>query len=180
MHLAIELAAIGIACWAAWALPDATTLWVGCLLGWTLLALGWIDWEHMVLPDVLTLPLLLLGLVATWIIAPALLADHALVDHLGAAVAGYLAFRALEIGYRRLRGRDGLGQGDAKLLAAAGACRWPGEAAARWSCWVGHFRGSALLFMRLRGTCVSATTALPFGPGLALALWIVWLYGIPS
>ncbi len=82
-----------------------------------MLALGWIDWDNMVLPDVLTL-LLLLGLVATWILAPASLADH-----VAAAIAGYPAFRALEICYRRLRGRDGLGQGDAKLLAAAGAYR---------------------------------------------------------
>jgi leader peptidase (prepilin peptidase)/N-methyltransferase len=173
MHLAIELAALGVACWAAWELPDTTTLWIGCLLGWALLALGWIDWENMILPDVLTLPLLLLGLLATWILAPASLADHA-----GAAVAGYLAFRALEIGYRRLRGRDGLGQGDAKLLAAAGA--WAGLEALPLVVLGGALAGlCAALFMRLRGAQVGATTALPFGPGLALALWIVWLY-VPS
>jgi leader peptidase (prepilin peptidase) / N-methyltransferase len=179
MHLAIELAAIGVACWAAWVLPDTTMLWIGCGLGWTLLALGWIDWDNMVLPDVLTLPLLLLGLVATWILAPALLADRLLADHVGAAVAGYLAFRALEIGYRRLRGRDGLGRGDAKLLAAAGA--WVGLQALPLVVLGGALAGlCAALFMRLRGTRVSATTALPFGPGLALALWVVWLYAVPS
>jgi leader peptidase (prepilin peptidase)/N-methyltransferase len=174
MHLAIELAAIGVTGWATWAVPDTTTLWIGCLLGWTLLALGWIDWENMVLPDVLTLPLLLLGLTATWILAPALLADH-----LGAAVAGYLAFRALEIGYRKLRGRDGLGQGDAKLLAAAGA--WVGLQALPLVVLGGALAGlCAALFMRLRGAHISATTALPFGPGLALALWVVWLYVLPT
>ena len=125
MHLAVELAALGVAAWAASVLADAPTLWAGCVLGWTLLALGWIDWTHMVLPDALTLPLVLAGLGVTWRLEP-----EALTDHAAAAIAGYVAFRLLELGYRRLRGRDGLGQGDAKLAAACGA-------------WVGT-RGAAL------------------------------------
>ncbi len=171
MHLGVELAALGVAAWAAMTLPDAPTLWLGCALGWTLLALGWIDWLHMILPDVLTLPLVLMGLAATWILDPDAVADHA-----AAAALGYLAFRALEIGYRRLRGRDGLGQGDAKLLAAAGA--WVGLAALPMVIFGGAVAGlCAALVMRLRGERIGATTALPFGPALALALWVVWLYG---
>jgi leader peptidase (prepilin peptidase)/N-methyltransferase len=171
MHLAVELAALGVAAWALTALPDASTLWAGCALGWTLLALGWIDWQHMILPDVLTLPLVLMGLAATWLLDPDAIADHAC-----AAVLGYLAFRALEIGYRRLRGRDGLGQGDAKLLAAAGA--WVGLGALPMVIFGGAVAGlGAALLLRLRGARVGAGTALPFGPPLALALWVVWLYG---
>ena len=75
----------------------------------------------MLLPDALTLPLILAGLGATLLYDPADITEHA-----AAAAAGYLAFRAIEIAYRRLRGRDGLGQGDAKLMAAAGA--WLGLA----------------------------------------------------
>jgi len=173
MHLAVELAAIGVACWAGAVLPDATTLWFGCVLGWTLLALGWIDWEHMILPDVLTLPLVLIGLAATWTLEPESLADHA-----GAAVLGYLAFRALATGYRRLRGRDGLGQGDAKLLAAAGA--WAGLAALPLIVVGGSVMGlCAALVIRLRGERIGPATALPFGPALAFALWVVWLFGLP-
>jgi leader peptidase (prepilin peptidase)/N-methyltransferase len=171
MHLAVELAALGIAVWAAWVVTDVTTVWIGCALGWTLLALGWIDWRHMILPDVLTLPLVLMGLAATWIRAP-----DSLVDHAAAAVAGYLVFRALEIGYRRLRGRDGLGQGDAKLLAAAGA--WVGVAGLPFVILGGAVAGLCVaLVWRLRGEQVGAATALPFGTCLALALWTVWLYG---
>jgi leader peptidase (prepilin peptidase)/N-methyltransferase len=171
MHLAVELAALGIAVWAAWVVTDVTTVWIGCALGWTLLALGWIDWRHMILPDVLTLPLVLMGLAATWILAP-----DSLVDHAAAALAGYLVFRALEIGYRRLRGRDGLGQGDAKLLAAAGA--WVGVAGLPFVILGGAVAGLCVaLVWRLRGEQVGAATALPFGTCLALALWTVWLYG---
>ncbi len=171
MHLAVELAALGIAGWVAFVVTDATTVWISCALGWTLLALGWIDWRHMLLPDVLTLPLVLMGLAATWVLEPA-----ALVDHAAAAVAGYLVFRALEIGYRRLRGRDGLGQGDAKLLAAAGA--WVGLAGLPFVILGGALAGLCVaLLMHLRGEQVGATTALPFGTCLAFALWMVWLYG---
>jgi leader peptidase (prepilin peptidase)/N-methyltransferase len=171
MHLAVELAALGVAVWAACALPDAGAIWIGCVLGWTLLALGWIDWQHMLLPDLLTLPLLLAGLAATAILVPESLADHA-----AASVAGYLAFRALDIVYRRLRGRDGLGQGDAKLLAAAGA--WVGLAALPTVVLGGAIAGIGIaLLMRLNGERIGAATALPFGTALAFATWLVWLYG---
>ncbi len=58
-HPAIELAATGVAAWVILADTDPTRLWVDCLLGWVLLALSWIDWQCMRLPDALTLPLLL-------------------------------------------------------------------------------------------------------------------------
>jgi leader peptidase (prepilin peptidase)/N-methyltransferase len=171
-HLAVELGAVGVAVWAASVLGDAATLWAGCLLGWILLALGWIDWEHMRLPDSLTLPLLLVGLAATWALEPDALTDHAI-----AAVAGYAAFRLLEFGYRALRGRDGLGQGDAKLAAAAGG--WAGLAALPIIVFGAALMGLCIaLAAQLRGQRVGPATALPFGPALALALWVVWLYGL--
>ena len=91
-------------------------VWIDCALGWTLLTLAWIDWTSLLLPDVLTLPLLLAGLTLTLTLRPDDLADHCL-----AAALGYLSFQGLALLYRRLRGRDGLGGGDAKLIAAAGA-----------------------------------------------------------
>ncbi len=170
MHVAVELAAIGVAAWAACVLPGDATLWLGCLLGWTLLALGWIDWRTMLLPDLLTLPLLLAGLGAAWLLEPDALADRA-----AAAVLGYLAFRAIEVGYRKLRGRDGLGQGDAKLLAAAGA--WTGLAALPLIVFSAAVAGLCVALVgHLRGARIGAATAVPFGPALALALWLVWLY----
>jgi leader peptidase (prepilin peptidase)/N-methyltransferase len=94
---------------------------VNCGLGWTLLTLAGIDCNRFLLPDVLTLPLLMAGLTLTLMIQPSALTDYCL-----AQVPAYISFQGLAFGYRRLRGRDGLGGGDAELSAAAGA--WCGLA----------------------------------------------------
>jgi leader peptidase (prepilin peptidase)/N-methyltransferase len=170
-HLAIELAALGVALWALTAEADPVRLWIDCGLGWALLALAWIDWRHFRLPDVLTLPLLLGGLAVTWLEAPEDLTDHAV----GAAVA-YLGFRVLAWSYRAIRGRDGLGQGDAKLLAAGGA----------WLGW--RALADVILIAAVCGIVVALLTAvrrgrldggarIPFGPCLGFSVWVVWLYG---
>jgi leader peptidase (prepilin peptidase) / N-methyltransferase len=169
-HLLIELAALVPAIWAA-SLDDGTRLWADCVLGWTLLALSWIDWRHMILPDALTLPLVLAGLGAGWLFDPDNISDHAI----GAAI-GWLLFRGVAWGYRLARGRDGLGEGDAKLLAASGA----------WVTWMGlpevmlvaALTGLAVaLAGKLAGRKMEAQTAIPFGPCLAFATWLAWLYG---
>ena len=168
-HPAVEVAATLVAASAAWAGDGAADVWLGCLLGWTLLALAWIDWEWLRLPDALTLPLIVAGLVATWHLDRAAIADHA-----GAALVGYAALRGLNALYRRLRGRDGLGEGDAKLLAACGA--WVGLAALPWLLVLAALAGLGLAASRgVRGERLGATTALPFGSCLAAALWLVWL-----
>jgi len=168
-HLIIELAALAVALWAI-TVDDGARLWADCVLGWTLLALAWIDARHMILPDVLTLPLVLAGLGFAWFLEPDRIADHAA----GAGV-GWLLFWAVSRLYRLMRGRDGLGEGDAKLLAASGA----------WVTWAGlgpvmlvaSLTGLAqALSLRLRGTETTAQTAIPFGPPLAFATWLVWLY----
>ena len=167
--VAVEAAALGVAGWAATA-SDGPGVWLTCLLGWTLLTAAWIDIRAMILPDVLTLPLLLAGLIVTAAISPDALTDRAL-----AAGLGYLVLAGTALAYRRLRGRDGLGLGDAKLLAALGA--WlglnglPGVLLLA-SCSGLLAAGAALLL----GKRVTATTAIPFGPFLALAGWLVWLY----
>jgi len=171
-HVGIELAAIAVAAWATLAMPgaDAAALWVDCALGWWLLSLAWIDWDHLRLPDVLTLPLVVAGLLATWVLEPQAAADHA-----AAAALAYLAFRGIALAYRLLRGREGLGQGDAKLLAASGA--WVGLAGLP-----GVVLGAALtaLAVALGQRLVRRTAAdvpIPFGPYLALATWVVRVYG---
>lgn len=167
---AMELAALALAAWAA-ASASGTALLFGCALGWGLLALAAIDLRHYILPNALTLPLVPLGLFAAWLNDPA-----ELVPHMIGAAAGYLAFLLVAQGYRRLRHRDGLGLGDAKLLAVAGA----------WVSWQGLpsvvLLGACaslvwLLLERLRGGAIRLEQRVAFGPGLCLGLWLVWLYG---
>ncbi len=168
-HWLVELAAVAVAAWVALA-GVGPALWVDCGLGWALLALAWIDWESMRLPDALTLPLIPAGLFATLWLEPDQATGHAV-----AAALGYAAFRGLAWLYRRLRGREGLGGGDAKLLAALGA--WVGLEGLPTVLLGGAVVGLAVAAgMALRGRAVGAATAIPFGPCLALAGFAVRLH----
>ena len=166
----IELAAIAVPLTAAIA-GHGGEIWLDCLLGWWLLALAWIDIRRWLLPDPLTLPLVIAGLVVTAMLDPVKLTEHAL----GAAL-GYLSLRVVASLYRALRGREGLGRGDAKLLAASGA--WLGAGAlpqvVLGAAVTGLFAAGCL---QLAGIRLRASSALPFGPFLALATWLAWLFG---
>lgn len=177
-HPAVELSAVLVAAIvvSAWSVrgaagsAGATWLWSGCILGWTTLALAWIDLRCMRLLDALTLPLLLLGLLSCRLLDP-----DALPAHAAAAVLGYLCFTGLAWSYRRLRGRDGLGPGDAKLLAASGA--WIGLTALPT---LVLLAAVATLLVALPSRAARAQTPIPFGPGLAFSLFAVWLYAAPG
>jgi leader peptidase (prepilin peptidase)/N-methyltransferase len=171
MHFWIEVAALAVAVSAAWRVPGGPFLWTGCVLGWTLLTLAWIDARTLRLPDLLTLPLAVAGLLQAAWLEPDRLAERAL-----AAAGAYAVLFLLAWAYRVLRKRDGLGMGDAKLLAAAGA--WLGVAPLPWVAVAGSLL--ALLFaavMRVRGMRLSGATRIPFGPFLAAAFWGAWLVG---
>ena len=164
----VELAAVAIAL-SAVLVDGGEGAWLDCLLGWWLLTLGWIDLRRWLLPDVLTLPLVLAGLAAAAAFDPTGLTQRAL----GAAV-GYTSLAAVAALYQKLRGHEGLGRGDAKLLAASGA--WVGVAALPQVILVASLL--ALLIaagLRLTGIRLGARSAMPFGPFLALATWVVWL-----
>ncbi|MCC7046309.1 MAG: prepilin peptidase [Alphaproteobacteria bacterium] len=170
-----ELAALGLAAWAVWTVPPGWPVWAICALGWGLLALALIDARHFLLPDALTLPVLAVGLArglaggAHW---PIGLAEAAV-----GAGSGYLVLTALGLIYRRLRGRDGLGGGDAKLLAAAGA----------WTGWIGlpsvvliaavAALGWTAVDAALRRRRIKGGEPVAFGVFLALGTWLVVLYG---
>jgi leader peptidase (prepilin peptidase)/N-methyltransferase len=169
-HPGIELAALGVALSAVMVL-SGWLLWASLGLGWALLTLAAIDWREFVLPDVITLPLIPSGLMVAWAIDPALLGGHVL-----GAFAGFAALALIASVYRRVRGREGLGLGDAKLLAAAGA----------WLGWHGLpsvvlIAAVSALAMALAaafgGGKLAWTSRIAFGPHLALAFWLVWLFG---
>jgi leader peptidase (prepilin peptidase)/N-methyltransferase len=88
----------------------------------------------------------------------------------------YLSFQGLALAYRRLRGRDGLGGGDAKLIAAAGA--WCGLEALPFVVLGSAVAGLlAALVLALAGRGVTSRTQIAFGPCIAVAFWLAWLHG---
>ena len=141
------------------------------MLGWVLLTLAVIDWRHFLLPDSLTLPLIAGGLLVVWYLNP-----ESLVDHGIGAAAGFLLLVIVATAYRRLRKREGIGLGDAKLLASAGAwLGWQGLSSVVLIAAATGLAG-ALLQARLAGQ-LDAKRPVPFGSYLAGGFWLVWLYG---
>lgn len=128
----------------------------------TLLALGWIDAETGLLPDMLSLPLLWLGLLVNLGGAFTALPDAVL-----GAAAGYLALWCVCYVFLLFTGRMGMGHGDFKLLAALGA--WLGWASLPWVLLVSSSLALiAALALRLAGR-LKAGEPLHFGPYLAAA-----------
>jgi leader peptidase (prepilin peptidase)/N-methyltransferase len=167
-HAVLELAGAIVGAVALAAHPGLLGL-VTALFGWWLLLIATLDLEHQWLPDRLTLPLIALGLAAAWAGFGPPLGERAL----GAAI-GWATLLLIALLYRRLRGREGMGGGDPRLMAALGA--WVGI----WQLPVillgaGLLGLAEVLGMRLRGEIVTATTRLPLGTLLALAAWPVWL-----
>lgn len=166
-HPALELLGAAVPLWAAMTVPEGA-FWLSCGLGWGLLTLAAVDAASFRLPLLGTLPLLAGGLAAVQILAQAEFPAHA-----AAAAIAWVSFEAIAWAYRRLRGRDGLGGGDAWLLAAGGA--WAGPAALPGIVFLAAI--AAILWGCLATRRFEATLAVPFGPFLALAIWIAWLYG---
>ena len=164
----VEFSAIAIAV-ISYALFGATiAAGLAAIFGWSLLALAAIDFETGYLPDWLTLPLIAVGLLANLNgrFVP-------LTDAVIGALAGYGAFRLIAFVFRRMRNYDGLGQGDAKLLAAVGA--WTG-----WATLPGTVLAAALSTLAIVGVAalggakLSAKSELPFGPGLCAAGFVLF------
>ena len=145
---------------------------VALLLSWFLIAASGIDLRTTLLPDQLTLPLLWLGLIAAVFelyVTP--------VAAIWGAVAGYLCLWSVYWVFKWLTGREGMGYGDFKLLAALGAfCGWQGLLPiVLMSSLIGAVVGGA--FLLIAGQ--DRHTQLPFGPYLAVAGWLQFLYGEP-
>ena len=170
---AFELAGLVLAAEALLAVGAGWLAIVSLLFGLCLLTIAVIDARHYVVPDRLSLPLVVAGLLVA-IVEPRL--DP--VAHLIGAAAGFLFMQAVAWTYRRLRGRDGLGGGDAKLFAAAGAwVAWQGLPLVLLIASAGGLL--AVLVLALSGRRLGLGDALPFAPFLALGTWLVWLHAPP-
>ena len=154
----------------AWFFDLSPALLGAALLTWALIALTMIDIDHQLLPDDITLPLLWLGLIFNISGTYASLSDAVI-----GAVAGYLILWGIYWAFKLLTGKEGMGYGDFKLLAALGA--WLGWQALPLiillSSLVGAVCGIALMIIKRRGKEIP----IPFGPYLAMAGWIALLWG---
>ncbi len=137
---------------------------------WALIPLFMIDFDHQLLPDSITLPLLWGGLLLS---LPAVFIDST-ASIIGAA-AGYLSLWLIYHLFRLITGKEGMGYGDFKLLGAIGA--WVGWQAlpvvVLFSSLVGAVLGIGLILLRGR----DHNLPMPFGPFLASAGWLTLLWG---
>lgn len=144
------------------------------LLTWTLLALAVIDFETQLLPNRITKPGMVVGLLinASAVFWPGL-ALTTPMDALLGVVIGYGSLWLLATGYLKMTGRHGMGGGDLKLLGLVGA--WLGWQAVFMTLFVAAISGGlvAILFL-LRGK--GRQYAIPFGPYLALGAWLVLVW----
>ena len=140
------------------------------LLSWALISLSLIDYDTKLLPDLITLPLLWLGLLLS---LGSLFTDP--ISAIIGATAGYLSLWTVYQLFKLLTGKEGMGYGDFKLLALLGA--WLG-----WqqlpqiivlSALVGTLVGVLLIALRGRDRSIP----IPFGPYLATAGWLTLLWG---
>lgn len=147
---------------------DPIALALSLVLFAALIALSVIDARTYRLPDWLTLPLIPAGLLAA-----VLMGEPLWLHALGGAL-GYGALVAIELAYKRLRGRPGLGRGDAKLFAAGGA--WCGALALPIILLLASLAALAyVLAIQLMGRrAVTADTMIAFGPFLAFAIGLTW------
>ena len=166
----IELTCAGLFAAVAWRLDSHSSLWLWCGFAAALLALSMIDWDTTVLPDALTLPLLWAGLLASaagWTIP----LTHALIG----TACGYLSLWAVYWLFKLATGKEGMGYGDFKLLAALGA--WLG-----WQALLPIILGASILGavvgigMKVSGA-LREGRYVPFGPFLAGAGMTVMLVG---
>ena len=145
--------------------------------GWTLaaamsviavlVALTFIDFDTQLLPDQLTIPLMWAGLAAS---LPAGRAPEALVG----AIAGYLSLWSVYWAFKLATGKEGMGYGDFKLLAALGA--WLGWQALVPIVLIASVAGAVVgLALMARGN--GRDTPIAFGPWLAIAGWAVMMWG---
>lgn len=149
-------------------------VWFTCALlifTYMIITAAFIDFDTMLLPDAITLPLMWFGIVLSVLhITPV-----TLYDSIVGAIVGYLSLWTLYWAFKLLTGKDGMGYGDFKLLAALGA--WLGWNALPMvilmSSLIGVIFGMIQLTMQKKGM----DRSFPFGPYLAIAGWCYLMYG---
>lgn len=165
----VELLTAALSVWVASQSSFGWPLAFGLLLTWLLIAMSFIDLDHYLLLDDLTYSLLWTGLLLSVLGGP-ISPSSAILG----ALCGYLSLWSLAALFKLLTGKDGMGGGDFKLLAALGA--WLGASQLPLVVLLASLSGLAIVLVAslLQRRLVRQ---IPFGPSLALAGFLCWLYG---
>jgi len=177
----IELLTAVLSALVAWRFGFGIEAAAAILLTWSLIAISMIDIDHQIIPDSLSLPLIWIGLTLS-LFNPM---DGAIVlfvepkDAIVGALAGYLSLWSIYHLFRMITGKEGMGYGDFKLLAALGA--WLGLGShglilpliIMLSAVVGAVTGIAMIIFKRHDRNIP----IPFGPYLAAAGWIAMMGG---
>jgi leader peptidase (prepilin peptidase) / N-methyltransferase len=166
----IELLTAVMSAVIVWKFGPTWAAVAGLVFTWVLVAASGIDLRTQLLPDQLTLPLLWLGLLLS--VIPVFVDPKTAI--VGAAI-GYLSLWSVYWLFKLLTGKEGMGFGDFKLLAALGAWMGPGALLPiiLLSSLVGAVIGGAMIALRKHGRDVP----MPFGPFIAMAGWIWFVAG---
>lgn len=166
----VELLTGAGSAWLTWHFGFTLEAGLLVLLTWALITLTFIDLDHQLLPDSITLPLVWMGL---------LINTQGIFTSLESAVigaaAGYLVLWSVYWLFKLLTGKEGMGYGDFKLLAAIGA--WGGFQILPLVILLSSVVGVVLAFALIAFRRHQAQNPLPFGPYLAIAGWIAMVWG---
>ncbi len=167
---AIELLSGILSTWVAWHFGFNLMALAGLVLTWGLIALAFIDYDHQLLPDDITLPLLWIGLLfnIASVFAP-------LSSAVIGAVAGYAFLWIVYQLFKLVTGKEGMGYGDFKLLAALGA--WLGWQNLPLTILLASFVGAIIGIFSIIFLGHDRRVAIPFGPFLCVAGWIALMWG---
>jgi leader peptidase (prepilin peptidase)/N-methyltransferase len=174
----VEMLTALLAAWCAWRFGFGWEALMAIALTCALVAISLIDIDHQIIPDSIVLPFLWIGLVMS-LFHPLPGAETLFIsprDAITGALAGYLSLWSVYQLFKLITGKEGMGYGDFKLLAALGAWLGPWPALPMiilLSAVVGAVTGIAMIIFRGR----DRQLPIPFGPYLAAAGWIAMLYG---
>ena len=173
----VELATALLAAVVAWHFGFGWEAVMAVVMTFALISISLIDFDHQLIPDSIVVPLMWLGLVMS-LVHPLAGADTLFItprDSIIGAMAGYLSLWSVYQLFKLVTGKEGMGYGDFKLLAALGA--WLGWQALPMiilmSAVVGAIVGISLIVFRGR----DRQLPIPFGPYLAAAGWITMMFG---
>lgn len=166
----IELLTGVLSGWIAWYFGASFEAMLLILLTWGLIAMSMIDIDHQLLPDSLVLPLLWVGILAN---SYDLFPEISISSAIWGAVIGYLSLWSVNAIFKLLRGYDGMGHGDFKLLALFGA--WGGYQILPVVILLSAAAGAVIGIIGI--LLFAGKNKMPYGPYLAIAGWIALIWG---